>query len=55
MDKVYDVAVFVGSLRKASINRRVANALVELAPAALKLSVIEIGHLPRTGLLHRSK
>jgi chromate reductase len=41
-----DVAVFVGSLRKASINRMVANALIELAPADLKLSTVEIGQLP---------
>ncbi len=46
MDRTYDVAVIVGSLRKDSINRKVAAALVELAPAALKLSIIEIGHLP---------
>lgn len=45
MKKTYDVAVIVGSLRKDSINRRVANALAELAPAALKLSMIEIGQL----------
>jgi chromate reductase len=41
-----DVAVFVGSLRKASINRMLANALIELAPVELKLSIIEIGQLP---------
>lgn len=46
MDKTSDVAVIVGSLRKDSINRKVANALAELAPAALKLSIVEIGHLP---------
>ena len=46
MDRTRDVAVLVGSLRKNSINRKVANALLELAPAALKLSIIEIGHLP---------
>jgi chromate reductase, NAD(P)H dehydrogenase (quinone) len=46
MNKICDVAVIVGSLRKDSINRKVANALVELAPAALKLSIIEIGDLP---------
>ena len=38
--------MIVGSLRKDSINRKVANALAELAPAALKLSIVEIGHLP---------
>jgi chromate reductase, NAD(P)H dehydrogenase (quinone) len=46
MDKTLDVAVIVGSLRKDSINRKVANALAELAPAALKLSIVGIGHLP---------
>ena len=39
MNKIRDVAVIVGSLRKESINRKVANALAELAPASLKLSV----------------
>src|SRR5436305_443897 len=46
MNKQCDVAVIVGSLRKDSINRKVANALAEAAPVALKLSIIEIGHLP---------
>ena len=46
MDKIHNVAVIVGSLRKDSINRKVANALGELAPGELKLSILEIGHLP---------
>jgi chromate reductase len=46
MDKTGDVAVIVGSLRKDSINRKVANALAELAPASLKLGIVDIGHLP---------
>jgi chromate reductase, NAD(P)H dehydrogenase (quinone) len=46
MDRTRDVAVMVGSLRKDSINRKVANALAELAPASLKLTIIEIGQLP---------
>ena len=46
MDRTRDVAVIVGSLRKDSINRKVANALAGVAPAALKLSIVEIGHLP---------
>jgi len=46
MDKTREVAVIVGSLRKDSINRKVANALVELAPASLNLTIIEIGNLP---------
>ncbi|MCU1324920.1 MAG: phosphodiesterase [Bryobacterales bacterium] len=36
----------VGSLRKESLNRKVARAVAELAPANLKLSTIEIGQLP---------
>jgi chromate reductase len=46
MTKIYDVAVFVGSLRKESFNRKAAKALVEFAPPELKLSIIEIGNLP---------
>ena len=46
MDKIRDVAVIVGSLRMGSINRHVANTLAELAPAAMKLNIIEIGQLP---------
>ena len=46
MSKVYRVAVLVGSLRKASINRKLALALAELAPPSLKLEIVEIGALP---------
>ena len=46
MQKIRDVAVVVGSLRVDSINRKVAQALAELAPAGLKLSIVEIGSLP---------
>ena len=46
MSNVYTIAVLVGSLRKASINRKVALALAELAPANLKLNIVEIGDLP---------
>jgi len=46
MDKIHDVAVIVGSLRKDSINRKVAHALAEVAPQGLKLSIVEIGQLP---------
>ncbi len=41
----YDVAVLVGSLRKESINRKVAGALVSLAPESLALELVEIGDL----------
>ena len=46
MNKTRNVAVLVGSLRKDSINRKVAKALIELAPEGLKPGIIEIGHLP---------
>lgn len=46
MDSIYDVAVIVGSLRKDSINRKVANALIELAPATLHLAHVEIAKPP---------
>jgi chromate reductase len=46
MSTTRNVAVFVGSLRKGSFNRKMANALVALAPAPLKLVIHEIGHLP---------
>src|SRR5882762_8897242 len=42
---VRDVAVIVGSLRKASFNRKTANALAILAPPALKLEIAEVGDL----------
>ena len=46
MDGVRDIVVFIASLGKDPINRKVAQALAELAPSSLGLSVGEIGHLP---------
>ncbi|HWA92047.1 MAG TPA: NAD(P)H-dependent oxidoreductase [Rhizomicrobium sp.] len=43
---VRDTAVIVGSLRKASLNRKMALALGGLAPSSLKLEIVEIGELP---------
>ncbi len=40
-----DIAVIVGSLRKASLNRKTARTLVEIAPQSLKLEIVEIGAL----------
>ncbi len=40
------IAVFVGSLRRESFNRKMAKVLTELAPESLKLEIIEIGGLP---------
>ena len=41
-----DVVVLVGSLRKASFNRKTANAISELAAGSLALEIVEIGDLP---------
>ncbi len=46
MSTVRHVAVLVGSLRKASLNRKTALALAKLAPPSLKLQIVEIGDLP---------
>jgi chromate reductase len=46
MSRTFDVAVLVGSLRRESLNRKMARALTGLAPAALRLSIVEIGALP---------
>ena len=46
MSKTYDVVVLVGSLRKESLNRKMANALTAISPATLKLDIVEIGQLP---------
>jgi chromate reductase, NAD(P)H dehydrogenase (quinone) len=42
----YKVGYFVGSLAKASINRKLAAALVRMAPPELVLSEIRFGDLP---------
>jgi chromate reductase len=42
----YTVGYFVGSLARASINRKLANALVRLAPDGLQMREIPIGDLP---------
>ncbi|MCM2350912.1 MAG: NAD(P)H-dependent oxidoreductase [Bacteriovoracaceae bacterium] len=42
----YKVGYFVGSLAKASINRKLSKALTNLAPKNLELSEIPYGELP---------
>ena len=42
----YQIAVIVGSLRKESFNRKLANALVKLAPAEFTFKQLQIGDLP---------
>ena len=45
MSTTRDVAILLGSLRKESFTRKIANVLIEAAPAALKLRFVEIGDL----------
>lgn len=40
------IAIIVGSLRKDSINRHLANAIVRLAPTIVGFHFVEIGDLP---------
>ncbi len=42
----FQIAVIVGSLRRDSFNRKLANAMVRLAPADFTLKQIQIGDLP---------
>lgn len=46
MTKTRKIAVIVGSLRKASLNRMAAHALAKLAPEGFELEIVEIGDLP---------
>ncbi|UVW27548.1 NADPH-dependent FMN reductase [Massilia sp. H6] len=41
-----NIAVIVGSLRKESFTRKVAQSMIELAPASLHLEIVEIRDLP---------
>lgn len=42
----YQIAVLVGSLRKDSFNRKLADAIVKLAPSEFSFKHLEIGDLP---------
>ena len=42
----YQIAVIVGSLRKDSFNRALANAVAKLAPSEFTFKLVEIGDLP---------
>lgn len=45
MPNHFDVAILIGSLRKASLTRKVAQALTSLAPERLRCRIVEIGDL----------
>ncbi len=40
------IAVLVGSLRKDSYNRKIANELIRLSQGNLEMEIVEIGNLP---------
>lgn len=42
----YTIAVLVGSIRRDSLNRKLANALVRLAPPEFSFKILEIGDVP---------
>lgn len=42
----YRIGILVGSLRRQSLNRKMATAMMGLAPDALRLEIVEIGQLP---------
>ena len=44
--KQYQIVVVVGSLRKDSFNRKLANAIVRLAPPDFSFKQVQIGDLP---------
>ena len=46
MSKTRKIAIVVGSLRKESVSRKVANALAALAPSNLTFEEVAIGDLP---------
>lgn len=46
MTTTYKVSVLVGSLRKGSYNRKLAEAMIKMAPPTLSLEIVEIGELP---------
>ena len=44
--KQYQIAVVVGSLRKDSFNRKLANAIVKMAPPEFSFKQVQISDLP---------
>lgn len=46
MKQQYDVVVLVGSLRRESVTRRVAHALMRVAPPSLVLREVDLAPLP---------
>jgi chromate reductase, NAD(P)H dehydrogenase (quinone) len=46
MDKPFDVVAIIGSLRRDSYTRRLVRALDPLAPASMKIEIVEIRDLP---------
>ena len=50
----YKIALVVGSLRKESFNRKLANALVKPAPTEFSFNEQQIGNLPLYSISRRT-
>lgn len=46
MSRKRTVAILIGNLQKASPNRKLAHALIELTSPALNFKIVEIGNMP---------
>ena len=46
MPATHNVAILIGSLRKESFSRKMANALIAIGSPTLEFEIVEIGHLP---------
>lgn len=46
MDKEYQIAVIIGSIRRESFNAQLANALFKLAPKNIAFKILKIDDLP---------
>lgn len=46
MTAPYKISILIGSLRKDSYNRKIAEAMIKMAPNTLSLDIVEIGDLP---------
>lgn len=44
--KMKKIGIIIGSLRKESWNRKLALAVMDIAPPSLKMEIVEIGQLP---------
>jgi chromate reductase len=48
------IGLIVGSLRKQSLNRKLAHALIKFGAGELQMEIVEIGHLPHCNADHEA-